>query len=204
MRVPGSVATGKRPPFPEGTFAGTLTDVKEAWNDDQNACDLLLTFSENTAVEGPEVGARPKMQRITVVYHDGDSGHASVPLADIEEFTDDTPFRLRDAATLLTQLAVAIGAAAPEENNDVEFDMGQFIESLTGGVFKGETVIYGVRHRYAKTDKKKERPFDNIVSFKSAEEPEEDLPIVTAPEPVPPAPVAKSAAKINLTGGRKR
>ena len=175
MRVPSNVAAGRGSPFPQGVFLGSLGEVTTRWSDDQKNMDVILTFAENTPFDedSPNVGARTKRQRVTLIFQ----GQA---LVDVEEFTDDVHVALQRSATLLTQTALALGFATLNEDKSVDIDLEAFLEQLTNNVFKGEVVVFEVRHRgyasreaqaAAKASGKKvqnDRISDDVVSIQAA------------------------------------
>jgi len=141
MRVPGNVIEGRGTPFPVGTFIGRLDKVEENASEDKKNLDLVLTFRDiSTIGEGPEVGARPFTQRVTVIFNDAF-------LADVTEFDDNVHFSLRRAAGLLTQIALAVGATTRTQDGSAELDMERFLESLTGGIYKDAQILFEVAHR---------------------------------------------------------
>jgi hypothetical protein len=153
-RVPGNVIDGRSLPFPAGTYIGKLSEAKNEWyaSDRKNNPDkkdgvrLVLTFKEITPVEGPNVGARPMIQRIDVVVPPK-NGRDAISLVDVTEFDDSIPFNLRQSATLLSQLALAWGAITRDADGSSDVDFDQFIASLEGGVFNGREVMFGVEQR---------------------------------------------------------
>jgi len=172
-RYNSNVVEGKSPPFPAGTFIGTLTEAKSEWYasdnkqpDKKDSVRINLQFKEITPVEGPQVGSRPLAQRVDVV-------RAGVSIVDIAEIDDSVPFQLRQAITLVLQLALALGAASSNGDGTVDFDMGPFLESLEAGVHNGHPVMFAVEQRsYAsKTAKNadgsaRQITASNITAFK--------------------------------------
>lgn len=204
--VPAHVASGRRAPFPAGTFLGNLSKVEENWSEDKTGFALLLTFTDITPfdADSPQVGARPKMQRIPVIFN-------NQSLVDIVEFTDDVPFALSNAAKLVTQLGGALGLIRPNMDGSVDFDMEPFLNDLMAGAFNGSTVVFEVKHRaYASREAKMaakqtgkkpdlDRLDDSIDGFRALENQVEEQ---AAPEPEAPAPAPVAPASA-LRRGRK-
>ena len=129
-------------------------------------------------IEGDrEPGARPYRVRIPVIW-DG------VGLVDVEEFNDDVPFVLQRSASLISQLAVALGAARMDAaTHDIDFDMEAFLEELEEDVYKNEAVMFEVQHReWTSKDKKRSGVSDDPSSFAPAEALDEDEPEEVAEE----------------------
>lgn len=163
-RIPGSL--GKQQPFPQGTFIGTLSEAKGEWyaSDGKNAPDtkdcyrVVVTLKEITPADSdsPNVGNRPCLQRIDVIRpRPNVTPKQYVSIVDVTEWDDTVPFGLQQSAALLRDLAVSLEAAALTEDGDVDLDLEQFIEGLTGGVFKGQSVKFAVSQRTydSKTEK---------------------------------------------------
>lgn len=149
MRIPQHIVDGKSPPFPAGTFEGALGEVKDEWypSDRKNKPDtndsfrLAIGFTDIATLDGPTVGKRPLIQRIDIIR----AGHS---LVDVTEFNDDVPFSLRQSATLLSQLAIAVGAATPAaDGSGLDVNMEQFIEQLQAKLFQGRRVVFEVQQR---------------------------------------------------------
>lgn len=147
-RYTSNVVEGKSPPFPAGTFIGTLKEAKSEYYasdskqpDKKDAVRVNLAFKEITPVEGPNVGARPLTQSINVVR----GGQSIVEIADPTD--ESVPFPLRQAITLTLQLALALGAATVNGDGTVDFDIGPFLESLEAGVHNGHPVMFSVEQR---------------------------------------------------------
>ncbi len=133
---------------------------------------LNVIFNEITPADedSPEVGARPYRYRCTIVNN-------GVAVWDIEEFNDDTDFRLAQSAGLLSQLALALGAAEMLENQDVDLDAEAFCDDLLGEVYVGEEVIVTVGNRPYKNRAGEDMIDDGPRGFASLGEGEdEDLP----------------------------
>jgi len=146
-RYASNTVEGKSPPFPAGTFIGTLTEAKSEWYasdakqpDKKDSVRINLSFKEITPVEGPQVGSRPLAQRVDIV-------RAGTSIVEIQEVDDSVPFQLRQAITLFLQLALAVGAASANGDGTVDFDMGPFLESLEAGVHNGHPVMFAVEQR---------------------------------------------------------
>lgn len=200
-RIPAHVASGRRAPFPAGVFMGEITKVDENWSEDKTGLALVVTLSNITPfdADSPEVGARPKMQRLQVIFN-------NQSLVDIVEFTDDVPFALANAATLVTQLAEALGVVQPNIDGSVDFEMEPFLNSLMAGEFLGNQVVFEVKHRaYASRDAKAaakmsgkkpeaDRLDDSISGFQAAgeaaPEPEAEVEATTAPVAPPATPAS--------------
>lgn len=142
MRVPGSVVDGRGQPFPQGVFLGRLAKNEEKWSEDGKNLDYILTFQDNTPLtpESPGVGARPFVQRVTVIFQ-------NQSIVDVAEFTENTPFALQRTATVVTQLALALGYATRAEDGSVDFNIEEFLENLQAGAYKDRQIGYEVRHR---------------------------------------------------------
>jgi hypothetical protein len=147
MKFPQSIRDGKSPPFPAGSFVGSLSDITQDWYAaDRNAPDkkdsmrFVLTLKEITPLpESPVVGARPCIQRVDIV-------HKGTSIVDIHDWEDSSvAFQLRQSGTLLIQLAEALGIAS--DNPEDDFDLNAFLEALTSGVYKNRTVGFSVEQR---------------------------------------------------------
>jgi hypothetical protein len=149
MRVPGHIVDNKGQPFPQGTFLGRLAEVKDSWSEDGKSAEYILTFRDNSPVDGPNVGARPFTQRIQVVYQDQS-------IVDITEFGERTPFSLQRAAGLVAQLAVALGYATRSLDGSVEFNTEELLENLLTGAYKDRQLGYEVKHRNWKSKTQKD------------------------------------------------
>jgi len=180
MKIPSHVAEGKSPPFPEGTFVGKLIEAKQEWyaSDTKNAPDkkdsarLTLTFKEITPVEGPQVGARPLMQRLDIV-RPPKPGQTPISIVDVTEWDDSIPYGIRQSATLFSQLGLALGAASFDATGNVDVDLDEFITALSGGVFTNREVLFTVEQRSydSKTRKNpdgsaKKETVANVIAFK--------------------------------------
>lgn len=167
-KVPSYVRTGKRAPFPAGTFIGQLTKVTDQWSDDQADLALLLEFRNITPADAnsPNVGARPKMQRIQCIFE-------KQALAEIPDFSDENiPMTLRSSATLVIQLAEAFGVAQKPatDTQDSDFEFEPFLTDLAAGVYNNRTVIFEVANRAWKSKKTGSSGIDDsIKGFKSAD-----------------------------------
>lgn len=150
MRVPGHIVDGGGQPFPQGTFLGRLDSVKDAWTEDNAGLEYILTFRDNTPANAdtPNVGARPFVQRITVIFQ-------NQSIVDLVEFKDTTPFALQRSATLISQLAIATGYAQRAADGSVEFNTEEFLENLLSGAYKDRQYGYEVRHRTWKSKTQK-------------------------------------------------
>lgn len=146
-RIPGHVVDGKSPPFPQGKYAGDLVDVKNEWSEDLANLNITLTFKNNTPLNGaPTVGARPFMERISVIAN-------KQSVVDVVDF-DSAPYGLRLAAGKLTQIAVAFGAPVtvmPDKSVDV--DLNGFLTALTANAYQGKRTGFEVVHRAWKSKK---------------------------------------------------
>jgi hypothetical protein len=182
-RVSGNVIEGKSPPFPAGTFIGRLAEGKNEWYasdrnnpDKKDGVRLILTFKENSPVEGPVVGARPMIQRLDIVLPPK-AGKDSISLVDVTEIDDSTPFQLRQTATLLSQLALAWGAITRTDDGSADVDFNQFISDLEAGVYNAREVMFSVEQRTVESKtqkgadgKAKVNTYSGIVAFKGTEE----------------------------------
>ena len=198
-RIPAHVASGRRAPFPAGVFTGKLTKCDENWSEDKTGLAYVITFSDNAPfdADSPDVGARPKMQRLQIIFN-------NVSLVDIVEFDDKVPFALANAATLITQLAEALGVVQPDADGSVDLDIEPFLQDLMAGAFDGSVVVFEVKHRaYASREAKAaakqtgkkpalDRLDDSISGFmavgQGSEAPEPE--VEPEPEPVKANPAA--------------
>jgi hypothetical protein len=181
-RIPAHVAAGRRAPFPAGVFLGELAKVQDSWSDDKTGLALLLTFTNVTPfdAESPQVGARPKTQRIQVIF-DNQS------LVDVTDFNDDVPLALQNAATLVTQMAEALGLVKPNADGSVDFELEPFLNDLMAGAFNGSALVFEVRHRQWKSKKTgNSGTDDSICAFKAAGEATNPGTAEAAAAPVPP------------------
>lgn len=149
MRVPGHIVDNKGQPFPQGVFLGRLAETKDQWSEAGESAEYILTFRDNTPVEGPNVGARPFTQRIQVVYQ-------NQSIVDITEFGEKTPFSLQRAAGLVAQLAVALGYATRSIDGSVEFNTEELLENLLTGAYKDRQLGFEVKHRNWKSKTQKD------------------------------------------------
>lgn len=151
MRVPKHIIEGRGNPFPQGLFLGRLVEVKDNWSEDQKNLDYVLTFQDIAPIEGPQVGARPFTQRVTVIFQDQS-------VVDIEQFDESVPFALQRSAGLITQLARALEfpfvEATPDDTAD--FNAEEFLENLAAGFYKDRVVGFAVRHRSWKSKTQKD------------------------------------------------
>lgn len=149
MRVPGHVVDGRGQPFPQGNFLGRIKEVKDNWSEDGKTCDYLLTLGDNTPIDekSPNVGARPFITRLTVVFQ-------NQSIVELVEFTEKTPFALQRTAGMVSQLAVALGYAARATDGSVDFNTEEFLENLLSGAYKDRQIGYEVRHRGWKSKEK--------------------------------------------------
>jgi len=170
MRVPNAVVQNRPSPFPAGTYFGKIQEVNDRRNEDETWIMLTIVFNEVTPADddSPEVGARPYRFRPTIVNN-------GVAIWDIEEFTEDTDFRLRQSAGLLAQLALALGAAKVLSNQDVDFDAESFCDDLIGEVFVGEEVMVTVNNRPYKARDGSDRVDDGPSAFAALDEGEEEV-----------------------------
>lgn len=172
MRVPSAVVDRRPTPFPAGTYIGRISEVGDRRSEDETWISLSMIFDEITPADDDtkEVGTRKYRARFTVVQN-------GVAVWDIEEFTDDTDFRLQQAAGLLSQLAVALGQAKILANKDVEIDMEDFCDGLLQGDFSGEEVMFSVGNRPYKGRDGTDRVDDGPTGFASpfTEEEEEEV-----------------------------
>ena len=200
QRIPSSVAQGKRPPFPKGVFIGTIEAAKTDWSQDQTKMVVLVTLTNNSPAdsESPQVGARKKMQRIQIIDRLKDAKE-SVALVDVTDFNDiSVPISIQRSATLVTQLALALGAAKAVEGGDVDLDTEQFLEALTSGAFNGREVVFEVNHREWKSKTTGSSGVsDDIVHFASAD-------AVQVPVDAEESPAPAEAPKPALSGMRTR
>lgn len=153
MKIPRSIVDNRPQPFQPGTYNGELGEVTEQWSEDRKNLELLITFVNNTLVDGDwEPGNRRFFQRATII-RDGMS------LVDVEDFEDrdNVHFSLVRAATILGQLARALSATEGEDSVSMELDMDGFLEALQQGMYKGRKVLYRVYHR---TYKRRDDPQD--------------------------------------------
>ena len=147
-RIPRRIVDNRPQPFQPGVYMGELTEVQEQWSDDKKNLELVMIFTNNTAVDGDwDPGNRRFYQRANII-RDGMS------MVDVEAFDDNVHYALQRAASLLGQMAVAVGAANVE-NGDVLVEWDSFLENLQNGMFKGKKVLYQVYHR---TYKRREDP----------------------------------------------
>jgi len=157
-RIPGHVVAGTGSPFPAGVFLGRLADVKDTYSEDGKSLDFAMQFQDITPIEGPQVGARPFTQRITIITNE-------LSVVDVQEFNDEVPFRLRDAATLISQLAIALGyQMTVNADKSIEFNMEEFLENLQSGIYKDRVLGFEVRQRPGKKGTPNaSRVFSNIT-----------------------------------------
>jgi hypothetical protein len=147
--VPQNILEGKGLPFPAGTYISADNTVTQVWNEDKTNLDFVLKLQENKPIEGSEVGKRPMTQRITVIFK-------NQSVVDVKAFDENTPFALQRSATLLSQLAVALGVATPRsaaEGGGVVFDIENFLAGLASGLYTKQTVGFEVYHRPWKSKK---------------------------------------------------
>lgn len=201
-RVPANIVDGKSPPFPPGSYVGTLTTVATEWyaSDRKNAPDtkdslrLALTFKEITPVDGTPVGNRPLIQRVDVV-------RKNQHIAEITEFGEETHFAFRQAYTLLSQLALALNAVQRNGDGSLDLDTQQFLDGLQGGVYNNQTVMFVVEQRsYDSKDQKnangsaKKMTVSNITAFASFDDGQNgaaEVEAQSAPAPAIPASVTE-------------
>ena len=184
MKIPSHIAEGKSPPFPAGTYVGKLTEAKQEWYasdaknkpDTKDSARLQLTFKEITPVEGPQVGARPLMQRLDII-RPAQVGGPAISIVDVAQsgqWDESIPFGIRQSAALFSQLALAFGAASVDGTGNVDVELDEFITALSGGVFNNREVLFTVEQRtYAsKTQKNpdgtgKSMTVSNVTAFAS-------------------------------------
>lgn len=158
-RVPANVVDGKSPPFPMGAFVGTLTEIKDAWSEDQKNLDFATTFKDNVSTDGTvNVGKRPFTQRIPVISKDES-------VVDVQDW-ENTSFILRRGATLLTQLAIAVGAVSKNEDGSADVNMEEFLQSLKAGLYNGRQIGFEVIHEnWTSKDKKRSGTSARVANF---------------------------------------
>lgn len=142
MKVPSDVVHNRPTPFPAGSYFGTLKEVSERSNEEQTWMSLNLLFRDISPLDddSADVGNRPYRARVTVI-NDGQG------VWDIEVFNDDTDFRLRQAAGILSQLAFALGAGKETEDKGIEVEMESFCDDLLNGVYNDSELIFEVGNR---------------------------------------------------------
>lgn len=169
VTVPRNVIEGRSAPFPAGVYLGRLNEAKEAWSEDQKSLNVSVQIRDITALDGPNVGARPYSQRLAIVA----KGYNVV---DLKDFTDDNiPFPIRTSAGLLTQIAIAFGAATVTPEG-ARVDLDRFLQDLVAGAYKDRVVQFSVEQRSfdSKTQKTPDgKPLRQTVS---------NLTYVTSPE----------------------
>lgn len=139
--VPQNVLEGRGTPFPTGTYISAENAIQQVWNEDKTQLDFVFKFSENSPVEGANVGKRPMTQRVTIIFK-------NQSVVDIATFDENTPFALQRSAGLLAQLALALGVAQPNPNGGgVTFDIENFLAGLASGLYSKATVGFEVYHR---------------------------------------------------------
>lgn len=182
ITVPKSVVEGRSGPFPVGTYIGVLAEAKERWFKDsetgkETMLFLDLNFGNNAPLNGngQQVGARSFRPSIVLVTSNKERTK-KFALVDITEFSDDTPFALQNAASMASQLALAFGAASIDQEGNVKFDLGSFIENLAAGAYKGRSVVFEVTHRAWKSKATGKSGVEARPRFMSAD------PVNTAPE----------------------
>ena len=198
--IPAHVATGRRSPFPAGVFAGTLKDVKENWSEDKTGLFLLLTLGDVTPADekSPNVGSRPKIQRLSIIFD-------NVSVVDIEVFDDNVPMTLSQSAGLITMLAKAFGVAVANADGSVDYDMGEFLEDLMGKVYNGKNVIFEVQNRSWKSKKTGNSGIDDsIIVFRMMDDGVAPAPEAPAPAEEAPAPAPVATPATSLRGARTR
>lgn len=153
--VPGSVVN-RRSLFPEGTFSGTIKEIKDDKSPNGNIGSIAFQLVDNQLIEGDkDPGKRPHFVRIPVWLEvKGKRGKTEVLLtSEIDAEDDDVPFMLRQAVGQFAQLAACLGQAEALPDGGVEFtdDLETFIEAFRGdedgSEFEGEELEFVVEHR---------------------------------------------------------
>lgn len=153
--VPGSVVN-RRSLFPEGTFSGTIKEIKDDKSPNGNIGSIAFQLVDNELIEGDkDPGKRPHFVRIPVWLEvKGKRGKTEVLLtSEIDAEDDDVPFMLRQAVGQFAQLAACLGQAEVLPDGGVEFadDLEAFIEAFRGdddgSEFEGEELEFVVEHR---------------------------------------------------------
>lgn len=142
-RVPTALAENRYELFPTGTFTGLLSGAESRSPLDDDSWRLIRLSVSDTAPfsnEDPDTNGRGFNDDITVLT-DG------VMLTEVEDFTNqDIPFPIRRSAGLLAGLALAVGAATPDDNGYLNVDFASFIEALLEGTFENEEIAFEVSH----------------------------------------------------------
>lgn len=159
FQVPKDVLEGRSTPFPSGSYLSHSNKVEQKWSEDKTNLDFVFTLSENTPIEGANVGKRSLTDRITVIF----KGQSVV---DLKGFDDNTPFALRRAATILSQLAQAWGISQPTAEGGVTFDIESFMAGLVSGLYAKQPVAFEVYHRaWTSKDKTKSGVSAQVARF---------------------------------------
>jgi hypothetical protein len=140
FNIPQNILDGKSPPFPAGTYVSKENEVKQVWSEDKKSLDFQITLKDNAPVEGSQIGKRPMVQRITVIYKEKG-------LVDVTTFDQDTPFPLQRGAGLLGTLAQAVGAATANPEGGATLDVENFLGGLASGLYAKNAVGFEVQHR---------------------------------------------------------
>src|SRR5512147_1536986 len=138
--VPQNVLEGKGLPFPAGTYLSAENQVTQLWNEAKDTLEFVVKLSGNTPIEGSDVGKRPMTQRITVIFK-------NQSVVDVKNFDENTPFALQRAASVLGQLALALGVAQPRPEGGVAFDIENFLAGLASNLYAKNTIGFEVQHR---------------------------------------------------------
>lgn len=168
LTVPKAVVDNQYVAFPKGTFSGEFNRVEDnergtAGGDDWRF-SLRGMFRNLTPMdeETPEVGARPFRADMTIIW----DNQSLVELVNSESIGD-LPFQLSRGLGSLSQLAVAVGAAARDEKGNVSFDLETFIQDLRENKYNERPVIIEVGHYTTKADP--DTPRDQLTAVLAPE-----------------------------------
>ncbi len=185
-----SSAMDRRSRFPEGHYAGTISESKDDTNEDGTLGNVIFRLINNVAVDAErEPGGKICFIRVATFMEVKDKrGKVETLLTSDVEDTDDEkiPFQLRLAVGTFMMLAVALGRAV-NEDGEVEFDdsLESFIDELRDGKFDGVEIEFIVAHRQyiAKRGANK----GNVVKVEDVTfpEPEDEEPEQANAEPEP-------------------
>lgn len=158
ITIPQNILEGRGSPFPAGTYTSTENAIQQVWSEDKQNLDFVFKFTGNAPIEGAEVGKRPLTQRVTVIFK-------NQSVVDIKNFDENTPFALQRSASLLAQLALALGVAQPRPEGGVTFDIENFLAGLASGLYSKATVGFEVYHRAWKSKAGKSGTSAEIARF---------------------------------------
>ena len=206
-----SSAMDRRSRFPEGHYAGTISESKDDTNEDGTAGSVSFRLIKNVAVDAEkEPGGKICFIRIpTFMEIKNKRGKVETLLtSDIspDETDDDKiPFQLRLAVGTFMMLAVALGEASNEEGS-VEFEdsLEAFIDMLRDGKFDGVEIEFIVSHRQYTAKRGANK--GNLVKVEDVAfpEPEEDDGGEGEPDPEPEPEPEKAKPRGLARGARAR